>query len=386
MTPLTRFGSITLAPVVPGWLLIATLVLCALPAPSRAGSGTDGASAKLVVGTMRVPPFVLRSDDGRWSGLSVELWTQVAAELKTPFEFREYDYDLAGLLDAVERHQVDAAVAAIPITLEGETRFDFSHPYFAAGLGIAVRAESQGGVLAALDSLVSYQLFGGLAGLFALLLLIGMLLWLFERDHNGQHFDPRPLQGVADGVWWAAVTMTTTGYGDKVPISWRGRSLGLVWMFASIFLMTFFSATLASSFVVGRLKTGITGPGDLHHARVAAVSGSTGEQWVGLQRLAARSYPFVIQASKALQRGEVDALIYEKAILSYMIKEYAWRAVQILPHTLAVRDYAIALPTDSPIKEPVNRALLKIVQGPEWKDVVERYVGTADQMALTDKQ
>lgn len=384
MTPPVRSWSSAWS-ALPGWLLVAVLALCGLPAPSHAESDAGHGSATLVVGTMRVPPFVLRSDDGRWSGLSIELWTQVAAELKTPFEFREYDYDLAGLLDAVERHQVDAAVAAIPITLEGETRFDYSHPYFAAGLGIAVRSEPQSGVFATLNNLVSYQLFVGLGGLVGLLLLIGLLLWLFERHHNGQHFDPRLLQGVADGVWWAAVTMTTTGYGDKVPVSWRGRSLGLVWRFASIFLMTFFSATLASSFVVGRLKTGITGPADLQRARVAAVSGSIGEQWLALQRLSMRSYPFLIQASKALQRGEVDALIYEKAILGYMIREYDWRAVRILPHTLAVRDYAIALPTDSAIKEPVNRALLKIVQGPQWKDVVERYVGATDQTALTDK-
>jgi ABC-type amino acid transport substrate-binding protein len=193
------------------------------------------------------------------------------------------------------------------------------------------------------------------------------------------------VQGVADGVWWAAVTLTTTGYGDKVPVSWRGRSVAVVWMFASNFCIAFFSAALASSFIVGRLKTGIAGPDDLPRARVAAVAGSAGAQWLGLQQMSARSYPFVIQASKALQRGDVDALIYEKAILGHMIKEYGWRELQVLPHTLAVREYAIAVPTDSPLKEPINRALLKVVYGPAWKDVVQRYVGATDPVALTDK-
>jgi ABC-type amino acid transport substrate-binding protein len=55
--------------------------------------------ANIVVGTMRAPPFVLRSDDGQWSGLSIDLWRQIAAELKVRFELREYDYDLAGLLE-----------------------------------------------------------------------------------------------------------------------------------------------------------------------------------------------------------------------------------------------------------------------------------------------
>jgi polar amino acid transport system substrate-binding protein len=126
-------------------------------APSRAQAPEIKAPqsrtpAKIVVGTMRVPPFVVRSDDGQWSGLSIELWKQIAAELKVPYEFREYDYDLAGLLDAVEQGKIDAAIGAIPVTLEGESRFDFTHPYFAAGLGIAVRTDPQAGVFGTLAS------------------------------------------------------------------------------------------------------------------------------------------------------------------------------------------------------------------------------------------
>jgi polar amino acid transport system substrate-binding protein len=363
-------------------LLMLGLVLWMVVGPAHS---QNPPSTRLVVGTMRVPPFVLRSDDGQWSGLSIDLWKQIAAELKADFEFREYDYDPTGLLDAVERGQVDVAVAAIPVTLEGESRFDFSLPYFAAGLSIAVRAEPQRGVLGTLASVLTPQFLGTMASLFGLLLLVGTLIWLLERRANGGHFDPRPVRGIGDGLWWAAVTMTTTGYGDKVPVSWRGRALGLVWMFASVFLIALFSATMASSFVVNRLKTSITGPSDLPRARVAAVSVTAGEEWLAAQGLRARTYPFVIQATKALQRGDVEALVYERAILGHMIKQYGWRELKILPDTLAVRDYAIALPANSPIKESINRALLKVTHRPEWKDVVQRYVGTADAVALTDK-
>jgi polar amino acid transport system substrate-binding protein len=333
---------------------------------------------------MRVPPFVLQSDDGQWSGLSIELWRQIAAELKAEFELREYDYDLVGLLDAIVQRQIDVAVAAIPVTLEGESRFDFSHPYFAAGLGIAVRAEPQRGVVGTLAGLLTPRTLGTLGSLFGVLLVVGTLAWLLERRENARHFDPRPLRGIADGLWWAAVTMTTTGYGDKVPVSWRGRALGLLWMFASIFMIALFSATMASSFVVNRLKTGVTGPADLPRARVAAVTGTAGEQWLHAQGLDARTYPFVIQASKALQRGDVEALVYERPILGHMIKQYGWRELQILGHTLAVRDYALALPAGSPLKEPINRALLTVIHRPEWRDVVQRYVGGLDPVALAD--
>ncbi|WP_083269671.1 transporter substrate-binding domain-containing protein [Bosea vaviloviae] len=334
--------------------------------------------ARLVIGTMRAPPFVLRGDDGVWSGLSIELWQQIATALKLEFEMREFDYDPDGLLNAVERNEIDIAVAALPVTPEGEARFDYSHPYFAAGLGIAVKVEPQRSVLGTLASIVTWQSLITVAGLLGLLVTVGALIWLFERRRNPEHFDPRPAYGIADGVWWAAVTMTTTGYGDKTPLTWRGRTIGLVWMFASIFCIALFSATLASSFVVGKLKTGITGPADLPRSRIAAVAGTVGEQWLGLQGMTARSYPFVIQASKALRRGEVEALVFERPILGYMIKEYGWKDLVVLPQTLAVRDYAFAFPHDSAVKEKINRTLLTITQRREWRETVQRYVGASD--------
>jgi ABC-type amino acid transport substrate-binding protein len=94
--------------------LVLMLVLWMPVTPAHAQAPETKTPAKIVVGTMRVPPFVVRSDDGEWSGLSIDLWKEIAAELKLPYEFRAYDYDLEGLLDAVEQGKIDAAIAAIP--------------------------------------------------------------------------------------------------------------------------------------------------------------------------------------------------------------------------------------------------------------------------------
>ncbi len=275
-----------------GIAALLALILCAAASPALAQAPAGAEPGKIVVGTMRVPPFVLRGDDGQWNGLSIELWKQVAAELKVPLELREFDYDPAGLLDALERREIDAALAAIPVTHDGETKFDFTHPYFAAGLGILVRTEPDSGVLAIdrqpfepADARHRRRLARAAGRRRRADLAAG-------AAPQGAQFDRRVLPGIGDGIWWAAVTMTTTGYGDKVPISWRGRTLALVWMFASIFLVSLFSATLASSFVVGKLKSGVTGPGDLPRARVAVVSGTAGEEWSQQLGLTMRNYPF----------------------------------------------------------------------------------------------
>ena len=180
--------------------------------------------------------------------------------------------------------------------MTAKRKFDFTHPYFAAGLGILGAHRAGQRRAGDVGSLFNLQTLGIVAGLLALLVVVGALIWLLERRRRAPISTARVLPGIGDGIWWAAVTMTTTGYGDKVPISWRGRTLALVWMFASIFLISLFSATLASSFVVGKLKTGVTGPADLPRARVAVVSGTAGEEWSQQLGLTMRNYPFVIQA------------------------------------------------------------------------------------------
>lgn len=147
-------------------------------------------------------------------------------------------------------------------------------------------------------------------------------------------------------------------------------------MFASIFVLAFFAAVLASAFTAVRLQPSFDGPADLAWARVAVVTGTSGEELLHSQGRQVRAYPFVIQACKALQRGEVEAVVYNKAILSYMIKDYGWKELSVLPHTLVVEDYAMILPSGSPLRESINRAVLHILYSAGWKATVQRYMAT----------
>src|SRR5947208_3480749 len=44
---------------------------------------------KLVVGTVPVPPFIIKGEDGSWGGISMDLWKEVARRLKLDYEVRE---------------------------------------------------------------------------------------------------------------------------------------------------------------------------------------------------------------------------------------------------------------------------------------------------------
>lgn len=71
----------------------------------------------------------------------------------------------------------------------------------------------------------------------------GFLAVFLEAGANGQ------FQSLMDGIWWSIITFSTTGYGDKVPVTLGGRILAIVTIFLGIGAMSLLSGALASLFV-----------------------------------------------------------------------------------------------------------------------------------------
>lgn len=59
---------------------------------------------------------------------------------------------------------------------------------------------------------------------------------------------------ITDGLWWTIVTMTTTGYGDKYPVTSLGRILAVIIMLVGLVVTSILSGTVASIFVDKKLK------------------------------------------------------------------------------------------------------------------------------------
>ena len=62
--------------------------------------------------------------------------------------------------------------------------------------------------------------------------------------------------GFGDAVWWVLVTISTVGYGDKVPVTPGGRTMAVVLMFFGVALLSVVTATISSIFVTRKIKEG----------------------------------------------------------------------------------------------------------------------------------
>ncbi|MEN3037698.1 MAG: potassium channel protein [Candidatus Kryptonium sp.] len=74
------------------------------------------------------------------------------------------------------------------------------------------------------------------------------VIYLIESSKNEQ------FSSIFDGLWWAVVTMTTVGYGDKVPATTAGKIVGFFVMFSGVILVSMFTATISSIFVAKKIK------------------------------------------------------------------------------------------------------------------------------------
>jgi len=63
-------------------------------------------------------------------------------------------------------------------------------------------------------------------GLFLVVLLVCMLVYSSAIYYAELGIKNSNIQSIPDAFWWAIITMTTVGYGDKVPVGFLGKLIG----------------------------------------------------------------------------------------------------------------------------------------------------------------
>lgn len=328
----------------------------------------------LKIGTMHSPPFAIKGVDGRWSGISIELWREIAKDSNFNYQFEEHT--LQGLINGVKNETLDVAVAAITVTELRESVMDFTHPIHSTGFAIATVLKDDSNIwLTTFGKLLSWQFLKVVLTLFVLLFAVGWIMWLFEYKHQTKNDDSHTIRHVSEGFWWAAATMTTVGYGDKTPLTKFGRAFGVVWMFTALIIVASFIAAFSSILTLQNITSNVQGLRDLNHMSVATVPGSTSETFLHNNGIATQAFPTVKDSLAAVVRGDVDACVYDAPLLRYFAQIEFKGSIEVSSVTFERQDYGFALPENSQLREPINRVLLRVVRNERWREQLEYYLG-----------
>jgi polar amino acid transport system substrate-binding protein len=333
--------------------------------------------------TKEIEPFVFVEDqpaqgnpvEDALSGFSIDLWQALARAADLEYEYVVVD-SVTEQLDTVAAGDADVGIAAISITQAREETVDFSYSYFDSGLGILTqnRYASAPPLLVIFRPSFLFRMLGLFGALLLIIVVVGHVIWLSERRKNDD-FPQEYLRGVWQGIWWAAVTVTTVGYGDKRVTGVFGRVFALMWMFAGLFIIANFTAGVTSQLTVEQIQGVINGPEDLRSKRIVTVSGSTADEWLTARRLPHRTVVEVEEAYDLLDRGTVQAVVYDYPVLLYHALHFGEGRVRVVGSPFNDEDYGIALAEGSDLREELNRALLEVREDGTYDLIYARWFG-----------
>ena len=346
------------------WLAIAWIVSAAPPVQGQ----------KLLVGVAGSAPFAIEDGD-QFKGISLEIWQEVVQSEGLEYELIPQK-NVQVSLDAVANGELDLVIGPLSITSERLESVEFTQPFFVAQISLLLPSQKP-----TLWSRV--KPFFGLAALSSVgflglcLFVVGNLIWLAERHKNSEHFPREYLKGVGNGIWFALVTLTTVGYGDRFPMTKTGRWIAGIWMVVTLITVSSITAGLASAFTLSLadLKTeSFARPEDLGGAQIAVVSGTTSVKWANYYQARLIEAETLEKAIELVKVGEADGAIFDRPALEYYLYQHPKLNLRLAEFSLATETYGFALPWDSSLVQDLNGTLLKLHEEGRVKKIEEKWL------------
>jgi ABC-type amino acid transport substrate-binding protein len=373
---MSRYGSFLIA-------LLGMVALAVTPAratdeppPVAPEPAAPATVQRLRVGVMPIATAVDLKGE-RPVGVMIDIWEDLAGRLGVETEFVRAQ-TFPALIELLPSDKADVVLGPIAITEDRERIIDLTHPIFHSGLRIAVRQRNETGFLAAVRSMISWQLLE-LAGIVAALALIsGHLLWWFERGRNDHSFPTAYPRGVGEAIWWIMSTIITGGCDDKHVDSVLGRILAFAWMAGGIGLIAAFTSVLTATITADRVTGAIHGPRDLAGRTVgvqaAAVSGPAVQQRGGIPQ----EFSTINDALDALALGMVEAVVTENQQLMFLVTQGNRDTIRIVGPVFESFDFGLGLPAGSPLREPLNTAILRMREDGTLNRLIDDWLGKHD--------
>jgi polar amino acid transport system substrate-binding protein len=349
-------------------LPLALVVALLTELPSFAQSGT------LRVGIAGSPPFVVQNGD-RLEGISLEVWEEVAQTTNLDYTLIPHK-NVEASLDALARGELDVAIGPIGITPKRLEKVTFTQPFFLAQIGVLLPRQAPT-VWSRVRPFFTIAAISSVGFLCISLFIVGNLLWLFERNQNAEQFPKAYHRGVGNGMWFALVTLTTVGYGDRAPITSAGRFIAGVWMVVTMITASSLTAGLATAFTLAlseRTTEQFVRLEDLTGARMAVVSGTTSEQWADYYQVNAIARPTLSKAIELLATDRVEGVVFDRPALEYYLQQNPDLDLRLAEFVLATETYGFALPNDSSLTQTLNVSLLHLFQLHKLKEIEHKWL------------
>ncbi|XP_055004751.1 glutamate receptor 1-like [Boleophthalmus pectinirostris] len=325
-----------------------------------------------------------------------------------------------GMVGELVYGQADVAVAPLTITLVREQVIDFTKPFMSLGISIMIKkpTKSKPGVFSFLDPL-AYEIWMCIVfayiGVSVVLFLVSRFSpyeWKGEEsedeeegpDSESQKEEPEYTNdfGIFNSLWFSLGAFMQQGC-DISPRSLSGRIVGGVWWFFTLIIISSYTANLAAFLTVERMVSPIESAEDLAKQTEIAygtLDGGSTKEFFRRSKIAvfekmwsymrsAEPSVFVKNTNEGVIRVRKSkgkyAYLLESAMNEYIEQRKPCDTMKV-GGNLDSKGYGVATPKGSPLRNPVNLAVLKLneqglldkLKNRWWYDKGECGVGGGD--------
>jgi len=327
----------------------------------------------LLVGYTTAPPFIIK--EGKLlEGINIWLWKQTATSLNLNYKLVPMEF--GAMLDALKKGEIDVSINPLTVTSERSKAFEFTYSYYAAHSTIAIsEATTLEKFTGFLKNFFNQDFLKGLFVLTVIIFGFGLLGWYFERKENPEHFRDHG-KGIWDGVWWSAVTLTTVGYGDKVPKTRMGKISAMILMFGGLLFISGLTASIASSLTVNQLSNSPDGFLSFKERKVGTITNSGAMEYLNKHFFKdVNGYSGVLPGLQDLKDGKITAFMYDEPILKYRIQEDPkYSKLQILAVKFDVQFYAFGVARKrAELEKQISQQILSITETQEFEVILHEF-------------
>jgi polar amino acid transport system substrate-binding protein len=335
-------------------------------------------TANLRVGMAGISPFIIQQNNGQFDGIAYEIWQLINSKAHWKSSYFYYE-SVSAALDSLQKGKLDLVIGPLSITSERARRVQFSQPYYQSSLSIMSRIEKRG-MLDRIAPFFSKRLLIAILVFLFILAIVGTLIWLAERKASPEQFPPEPAPGIANGMWLAIVTMSTTGYGDRAPVTFWGRVIAGSWMVISIIFATTMVAGIASTLTLtGMESSAITNISQVAGKKVATIQNSPAGSFVKKYNAKQISVDNLATAFQKLTDKEVVAIVYDRPQLLYFLKQHSGDNVQVGKEEYFKQGYGFAFPKKSILASRTNVILLNLMEQNQIISITNEWLGDEEK-------
>ncbi|XP_033114938.1 glutamate receptor ionotropic, NMDA 1-like isoform X2 [Anneissia japonica] len=283
-----------------------------------------------------------------------------------------------GMIGELLDGKADIIMAPLTINKERVKHIDFSKPFKYQGLTILVKKDVPTNKLVSFLRPFETELW---ILMFLAIHVVAFFLFIldrlspFSRMHTGKFGREQDALNLSRALWFSWGVLFNSGIGEGTPRSLSARVVGMVWAFFSMIMLASYTANLAAFLVLDKPEGKISGINDARMRnpsntfKFATVKGSSVDAYFRRQVELSTMYTFMETfnyvnadaAVEAVREGELDAFIWDSAMLDYQTSRDC--NLVTVGELFGKSGFGIGLPKESLWTQEVSLAILHFQEG-----------------------